>query len=150
MKQIYYNKRAKLDYEVLDKLEVGMVLYGWEVKSIKAGHVNMTSAYVDSPREGDLSLRGVSVSAWKSGEAQSEEHKKRDRRLLAHRNQAIKFAQMASRTGYTIIPLSLFVNDRGMIKLEIALAKGVKKYQKKQMLKERDMQRQIEGDMKHL
>ncbi|MCA9379182.1 SsrA-binding protein SmpB [Candidatus Dojkabacteria bacterium] len=150
MKQIYYNKRAKVDYQILDKLEAGIVLFGWEAKSVKAGHVNMTAAYVDTMLGTSLELRGASISSWDSGRMQSDTQKKRDRRLLVHKSQAAKFAQLADRPGYTIIPLSLFVNDKGLIKLEIAVAKGVKKYQKKQKIKERDMRRQLESDMKRL
>lgn len=150
MKQIYYNKRVKIDYEILDKVEAGIVLYGWEAKSIKSGHVNMTAAYVDSSLDGGLELRGVSISSWQSGRMQPEAQKLRDRRLLVHRAQAFKFAQAASKPGYTIIPVSLFIDDKGLIKVEIAVAKGVKRYQKKQKIKERDMRRQLEGDMKRL
>lgn len=148
MRQIYINKKLNLDFQIVDKLEVGVQLLGWEVKSVKSGRLNMAGAYVDMGPDGGLHLKGVRISSWKSGVKQSDDLQNRTRRLLAHAREAAKIGGLAKQPGFTLVPSSLYINDKGLIKLEIALVKGRRKFEKKQKIKERDMNRQLDQDLK--
>jgi len=145
---LYNNKRISSIFTIIDKLEVGIVLRGWEVKSFKAGHVNMSGAYVAYTPAGELWLRGIVVSPWKTAPSVSKEEQERPRKLLAQRKQAIKIGNLSMQPGYTLVPLEAYVNEKGLIKLVIALAKGKRKFERKQELKERDLQKQVDRDLK--
>lgn len=148
MRQIYVNKRLGLDFEIVDRLEVGIQLFGWEVKSVKAGSLNMSGAYVDMGVDGGLYLKQARISSWKNGVKQSDDLQNRTRRLLAHAKEAARIGGLAKRPGFTLVPSSVYVNDKGLIKLEVALVRGRRKFEKKQKIKERDMRRQFDQDMK--
>lgn len=148
MRPIYANKKLNLDFEIVDKLEVGIQLLGWEVKSVKSGRLNMAGAFVDLDSNGSLQLKGARISSWESGEKQSEETQNRTRKLLAHAREASRFGGLAKQPGFTLVPAALYVNDKGLIKLEVSLVKGRRKYEKKQKIKERDMRRQFDQDLK--
>lgn len=148
MKPVFSNKKAYHGFDILDKLEVGIVLKGWEVKSMKSGRVDVMGAYVDYTAAGELLLRGVKIAKWSTGAAVSPEEQSRSRKLLAKRSQAAKLGGLGSRPGYTLIPLEGYVNDKGMIKLVIAVVKGKKKFDKRQQIKERDITRQAQIDAK--
>jgi SsrA-binding protein len=145
---LYTNKRGLRDYTVVDKLEVGLVLQGWEVKSIKDGRINMQGSYVYYNDKNQLVLTGVIVPSWSSGKDQTEAEQKRDRLLLAHRRETDKLVGLAKRPGYTLLPSELYVNDRGMIKLQLVVVKGKKKHEKRQKIKERDIERQMQRELK--
>lgn len=148
MRSIFSNKKAAFGYDILDKLEVGIVLRGWEVKSAKAGRFDVSGAFIHLNPEGELLLKGARIPKWDTGEKVTKDEQFRDRKLLARRTQSLKLGGLASRPGYTLIPLDGYVNDRGLIKLTIALVKGKKKFEKKQKIKERDLERQMRRDIK--
>ncbi len=148
--KIYINKRIPHDFDIIDTLEVGIVLKGWEVKSIKARHINMGGAYVDYDPEIGLILKGAKVPSWRTAPRQGIEEEMRDRVLLAKNSQIQKLSGLAKRPGYTLVPREVYVSEKGLIKLIIVLVKGKKKFQKKQILKEKDLKRQVERDLKDL
>jgi SsrA-binding protein len=95
-------------------------------------------------------LAGAKVRSWRTAEPQPEAMQTRRRRLLAHRQQAIKLNSMGKRPGYTMVPLELYINDKGLIKLQIAVVKGKKQFEKKNKIKARDLERQMQADLKDL
>lgn len=148
VRQIFNNRKIAALYDIIDKLEVGIVLQGWEVKSFKNGHINMFGAFVAYSPSGELWLREASISPWKTAGEVSPDQQTRPRKLLASKRQIEKLGGQASQPGYTLVPFEAYVNEKGLIKLVVALVKGKKKFERKQQLKERDMQRQMERDLK--
>jgi len=147
---IFTSKKLSRDYQIVDTLEAGIVLQGWEVKSIKARRASFHGAFVIYDFDKSLLLmKGLSVPAWTTAPKVSERDQKRDRILLTSKKEAIKLGLLAKQPGYTLIPKAVYVNDKDLIKVEIGVVKGKKKFEKKQMLKEKDIQRQIEMDMKN-
>jgi len=124
------------------------MLYGWEVKSMKAGSVNFRNAFITYTPQQELILQGGSISSWKSAPQVSNAEENRDRKLLVRKSEAIKIGEYSKRPGHTLVPIDAYINDKGLIKLTIALVKGRRQFEKKQKIKERDMQRQIEKDMR--
>jgi SsrA-binding protein len=149
-KSIFSNRRAYFDYDVVDTLTVGIALYGWEVKSMKAGHLNFQDAYVQYDENGELILKSGLISAWKTAPLVSQDLQRRDRKLLAHKSEAVRIGELSRRPGYTMVVLSGSVSDKGIIKLELAVVKGKKKFQKKQKIKERDLDREMRQDLKYM
>lgn len=149
-KPIYINKKAAYEYQVLDKLEVGIVLYGWEVKSIKAGRVNMNDSFVQFDYPSKLTLRNARIPTWSTSTFKGDSQEKRERVLLANSHEARKIGEAAKRPGYTIVPLRIYINDKGLIKLEIGLVRGQKKYNKKELIKQRDLDRDLQQQMKNM
>ncbi len=148
MRKIFSNKKAVYGFDILDQLEVGIALNGWEVKSAKEGRFDVSGAFIDYTAKGELLLKQARIPGWDTAPAVSKDEQFRDRKLLARKVQALKIGGMASRPGYTLIPLDGYVNDRGLIKITVALVKGKKKYEKKQKIKERDLDRQIKRDIR--
>lgn len=145
---IYSNKRALYDYKVEDTLEVGIALQGWEVKSLKEGMADLRGAFIATNLEGDLMLKNANIPSWKTGLPKKDEQKKRDRRLLLHKKELKKIAGLISRPGYTAIPKSFYVNNRGLVKMELAVVTGKRKFEKKQVAKEKDMRRRQQRELK--
>lgn len=144
MRVLVSNKSAAFDYDIVDKLEAGLSLQGWEVKSIKNSRANLKGAFIVSDSNGNLVVRGMHISDW-VGEVHSEAVKLRERLLLVHKNQALKLSGLAKQPGYSLIPLQLFQNDKGMIKAEIALVKGKRKFDKRRAIKEKDLARELKN-----
>jgi SsrA-binding protein len=127
------NRRARFDYELQDTFTAGMVLDGWEVKSLRAGHASLRAAWV-SLRDGEAWLEKCTISRWKfSSEEQPED---RSRKLLLTKKELRKLEVACNEKGTTITPLKIFL-DKGYLKCEIALVRGRKKHEKRQVLKER-------------
>lgn len=133
---------------MVDKVEAGVELQGWEVKSLKEGMADLRGAFITDNLSGELVLKNANIPAWKSGLPKKEEEKKRDRKLLLRRKQIDKFRGLAQRPGYTIMPLEVLVNDRGLVKIIVAVVKGKKKYERKQAAKEKDIQRRLQRELK--
>lgn len=139
------NRRAKHDYFIEKILEAGIALKGTEVKSVRQGHVSIQESYVDI-HEGEAWIKGLHISPYEQGNRYNTDPV-RDRRLLLHKKEIRQLAQAIQRDGYTVIPLS--VNLRGRhIKVDIALAKGKKLYDKRESLREADDKRRIERTLK--
>ncbi|MBA4249310.1 MAG: SsrA-binding protein [Candidatus Puniceispirillum sp.] len=145
-KVIAFNKSARFHYEIIETLEAGIVLMGSEVKSIRQSKVSINEAYIDTYSDehipqGTLCLINSNISEYKF--AHSFGHsEKRARPLLLRQKQQSKWTDAKKKKGYTIIPLKMYFNERGKVKLEIALATGKKLHDKRETLKNRDWERE--------
>lgn len=136
------NKRASFEYFLEDKLVAGIMLVGTEIKSIRQGKVSLNEAYCAF--EGDeLFVREMHIAEYTYGTHYNHEAK-RERKLLLNARELKKLRTKATEKGYTIVPVVLFVNERGLAKLEIALAKGKHHYDKRNSLKEKDSKRELD------
>jgi len=147
MKTITVNKKALHNYETLEKHEAGMVLMGSEVKSIREGHVNLKDAYVDI-RGGEAFLLNAHISPYSNANINNHEPE-RERKLLLQRREINKLGQKVKERGLSIVALRLYFNPKGYVKVEIGLAKGKRVWEKKQKIKERDIRREVDRDLKH-
>lgn len=141
------NKRASFEYFLEEKLVAGIVLTGTEIKSIRQGKVSLNEAYCAF--EGDeLFVREMHIAEYTYGTHYNHEAK-RDRKLLLKARELKKLKTKANEKGFTIVPVVLFVTERGLAKLEIALAKGKHHYDKRNTLKEKDTKRELDR-LKHI
>lgn len=149
MKLITTNRKAFHDYEVIDTLEAGVVLSGDEVKSLRLGHVQLKGSFAHLNR-GELFLVNVHISAYAKAydKNRTEEYTVRNRKLLLHRKEIDRLIGDIACKGISIVPLKIYFNSRGMVKVELGICKGKKKADKKQALKDRDIKRQTEKEMK--
>lgn len=139
------NAKVRFDYEIQDTLEAGIVLEGWEVKSLRAGNANIKGGWVRI-RDGEAYLTNTKISAWKFGDT-GEQKTNRDRKLLLHKKEILKLEQQVLEKKITLVPYKLYL-EKGKVKCEIALGKGRKRHEKKQVLKERDLNREARQAMK--
>lgn len=142
MVMINNNKKAYYDYEISDKVEAGIQLEGWEVKSVKGGGIGLAGAFIRE-RNGELFLTNSRIPSYKSGFKKTKEAELRDKKLLVHKNQIINLSTKAKAGGTTLIPLEVYINDAGIIKVLIGLGKGRKKYDKRRRLKERELKNRL-------
>ena len=140
------NKRASHEYEFLQKYTAGMQLLGTEIKSIRANEANLRDAHCTFIG-GELWVKNLQISEYSHG-GMSNHQPKRDRKLLLNARELNKLFKGSSTKGLAIIPLRLFIGKRGFAKLEIALAKGKKLYDKREDLKKKDVQREIDRSLK--
>ncbi|MDQ6986095.1 MAG: SsrA-binding protein SmpB [Candidatus Dojkabacteria bacterium] len=147
MKVLYLNKEAKRDYEIIEKVEAGIVLKGWEVKSIKLQNVSLKGSFIKIEEE-QAYLLNSTIGAYKFASDISKDDLTRKRKLLLKKRQITNLHSKVKEKGYTLFPLDIYVSESNLIKLTIALGKGRKKFDKRQKLKERDMKRQLDRDRK--
>jgi len=142
------NKKAYFDYEILETLEAGIVLTGPEVKSVKRGQIDLSASYVNIDQAGIPWLINANVSpyppAW---QVQQNYQPDRSRKLLLKKEEIIKLATKIKTKGLTIIPLKVY-NIGGLIKIQIGLARGKKKYDKREAIKRREVERKIRESLK--
>lgn len=136
------NRRASFEYSFLDKYIAGMQLTGTEIKSVRQSKVNLTDGFCIFI-DGELWLKNAHISEYKEGTYNNHEPK-RQRKLLLNRSELRKLFSKTKEKGLTIVPIRLFINERGFAKLEIALAKGKKEYDKREDLKLKDAKRQMQ------
>ncbi|MDR2058098.1 MAG: SsrA-binding protein SmpB [Dysgonamonadaceae bacterium] len=136
------NKRASFDYEFIETYVAGIVLTGTEIKSIRLGKAGLTDSYCTVVRN-ELWVKNMYIAEYFYGSYNNHEARK-DRKLLLNRKELNKIETLSKNTGYTIIPTKLFLNEKGLVKLVIALAKGKKTYDKRQSLREKDDKRDID------
>ncbi len=134
------NKKASFEYLFLDKYVAGMQLYGTEIKSIRESEVNINDAFC-SFIDKELFIKGMHIGEYKQA-TYNNHPTKRDRKLLLNKSELEKLAYQLKDKGLTIIPLRLFINGKGLAKLEIALAKGKKTFDKRDDIKKRDTERE--------
>jgi SsrA-binding protein len=135
------NRRAAHDYDLLERIECGLVLVGTEVKSLRAGYGNLEDAYARVD-DGEVWLIGAEIPEYEFGNRLN--HKpKRPRKLLLHRREINKFAAQASEKGLTIVPTRMYFKD-GKAKVELAVAKGKQTHDKRESIKKADARRQID------
>ncbi len=135
------NKRAKFDYEWLDTYTAGLQLVGTEVKSIRMGKASIAEAYCYMTG-GELFIKGMNVTEWSHGNIFNHDPI-RERKLLLSKRELDKIDKALKDQGITVVPTKLFISENGWIKLNIAVAKGKKNYDKRQSLKEKDAKRDL-------
>lgn len=148
------NKKAHFDYEILGKYEAGLVLIGQEVKSIRLGHMNLAGSYVrtnssaslrTSPNE--LWLVGARIPPYQPKNAPADYNPERSRKLLLNKKEIDYLAGKANERGFSLIPLKIY-DKSGRVKLEFGLAKGKKKFNKKETIRKRQIKRDIDRELK--
>ncbi len=140
------NRRARHDYAILDTLEVGIMLHGTEVKSVRAGKVTLAEGYVRvSSDEPALWLHSVNIGEYAPA-GQRQHAMTRTRKLLAHKREILKLARQVEQKGMTLVPLKMYFKD-GWAKVLVGVAQGKAAYDKRQSIKERDSQRDIRRAM---
>ena len=135
------NKKAKFEYIILDRYTAGIVLYGTEIKSIREGKASLVDSYC-AVEHGEMYVKQMHIAEYRFGSYANHEAK-RDRKLLLQRKEIRKLEKATKDTGKTIVPLCLFINEKGLAKMEIALCQGKHTYDKRESLREADDKRQI-------
>lgn len=140
--ELVSNRRAFHDYEVLDTFEAGIVLLGTEIKSLRNHGGSLQDAYVDA-RQAELWLMNASIAPYSFGNIHNHEEK-RPRKLLMHKREIERLRKSTQEKGLAVIPLSIFLNKKGIAKVKIAIAKGKREYDKRASLKEKEAKRAID------
>ncbi|WP_209400001.1 SsrA-binding protein SmpB [Pseudozobellia sp. WGM2] len=136
------NKKAKFEYEFLDTYVAGIVLAGTEIKSIREGKASISQSFCEFNDRGEMFVINMQVDEY-SHASHFNHRPKAERKLLLHKGELKKLRKEVSTSGLTIVPLNLFVNDRGLAKVKIALAKGKKLHDKRETIKDRDNKRNL-------
>ena len=139
-RRVALNRRARHDYFIEDTIEAGIVLTGTEVKSLRQGRGSIAEAFVAEDK-GELYLQGCHIPEYEAANRFNHAPLRR-RKLLVHRREANRLSGLLRRQGYTLVPLELYFNPRGIAKLAVGLARGKRKIDKRETTKERDWQRQ--------
>lgn len=134
------NRRARHDYQIEEVFEAGIMLTGTEVKALREGKANIAEAYA-SPEKGEIYLINANIPEYSAGNRENHDPR-RPRKLLLRGREIDKLTQAVQRKGYTLAPLKLYFNERGIAKLELGLAIGRKHHDKRDVVKERDWSRQ--------
>ena len=136
------NKRATFDYELVETFVAGIVLTGTEIKSIRLGKASLVDTYCFFVRN-EMWVKNMHIAEYFYGTYNNHESR-RDRKLLLNRTELRKLTRLTKETGFTIIPTRLFINEKGLAKIVIAVAKGKKQYDKRQSLKEKEDKRSMD------
>lgn len=148
MKIIAQNKKAYFDYTVLDTIEAGVALTGDEVKSLRAGTVNLVGSFA-VPHGSNIEMINAYIAPYSHGyQKVSEEFTRRSRVLLLHRREIDRLIGEVSRSGMTLIPLKIYFNEKGKVKVEIGICQHKKAHQRKEELRERDIKRETRRELK--
>jgi SsrA-binding protein len=142
---IALNRKARHDYLIEETLEAGIVLTGTEIKSVRAHKVNLADGYVRIER-GEAWLVGAHIAPFEAGNRWNHESK-RTRKLLLHRSQIVTLGVRVKSKGLTIVPLRLYIDDRGHAKLELGIGRGKKQYDRRRDIAERDSRREVEREL---
>lgn len=142
MKIYAVNKRATHDYELLEKFEGGLVLAGYEVKSIKTGRISLKGAYVTA-KGGELFLTNANIPAYQPANTPESYDPTRSRKVLVHKSEIKSLVGKISQKGLTLVPTKVY-SKRGLVKLEFAMGKGKKKFDKREDIKKREAKLMIE------
>ncbi|GGH23385.1 SsrA-binding protein SmpB [Sphingobacterium alkalisoli] len=140
------NKRASFEYHLLDKYVAGIRLLGTEIKSIREGKANINDSFCAFFEDG-LYIRNMHIAEYSFGSFYNHESK-RDRQLLLNKKELKKIKEKGEEKGYTIVPLRIFISERGFAKVEIAVAQGKKDFDKRETIKDRDSKRELDRVMK--
>ncbi|HUW19057.1 MAG TPA: SsrA-binding protein SmpB [Sedimentisphaerales bacterium] len=140
------HKKAYRDYELLDRFEAGIALLGTEVKSLRAGQADLDGSYARILNDECWLVGGKIAQYAQAGSARHEPDRKR--KLLLHKAEIRKIRIKLEQRGFTLVPLQIYFNDKGLAKVELALARGKRKYDKRRAINERTQKRDIERDMK--
>lgn len=137
------NRKAKHDYFIKDKYEAGIVLKGSEVKSLRMGTANLKDSYAEITDNYEIYLHNSHISKYKHASHNNHEPE-RKRKLLMHKNQIKRLDRQVNKKNYTLIPLMIYFNKQGVAKVELALAQGKKKYDKRESIKEKEAKQKID------
>jgi SsrA-binding protein len=140
------NKKARHNYQVVEEYEAGIALKGSEVKSVRAGKVSISDSYA-RVKDGELWLENMFIAPYDSASVFGHDPK-RPRKLLMHKKEIVRLAGKVAQKGYTLVPLEVYINDRGLVKVKLALAKGLKKHDKRAAIIEREIKRKMEREAK--
>ncbi len=143
------NKKAFFEYFILEKIEAGIQLTGDEVKSLRSGKASIKEAYAEA-KKGQLYLVNSDISNYEKASSYSKSDSKRVRKLLVHKKQIAKLQGKIEKEGMTIVPIKLYFNSRGIAKIEIAVAKGKKLYDKREVKKKKDWNMQKKRLLKNV
>ena len=146
IKTIATNKRAYHDYFIGESVEAGVVLSGTEIKSVREGAVNMSDAYI-RPEKGEMWVENMHIARYAPGSYMSHEPLRR-RKLLLHKREIRNLTSKIAQKGFTLVPTKLYLKD-SRAKLEVALARGKKLYNKKEDIAKRDTERELQRDFSH-
>ncbi|MCG8538991.1 MAG: SsrA-binding protein SmpB [Clostridia bacterium] len=146
VKVIANNKRARHEYFIDETYEAGIALKGTEVKSIRLGKINLKDGYAEV-KDGEVILYNVHISPYEKGNIFNV-NPTRPRKLLLHKREIRKLIGYINQKGYTLVPLQIYLNDRGLIKLQLAVAKGKKIYDKRETIAKRDSDRRIQKELR--
>ncbi len=147
MKIIAQNKKAFHDYDILERIEAGIVLTGDEVKALRAGHISLIGSFA-TVHHNELMLINAHVTPYSHAYTKGDEFSRRSRKLLLHRRELNRIIGDISKRGITIVPLKIYFNNKGKVKVEIGIAKHKKAYGIKQEIKERDIARQTRRELR--
>jgi len=142
---IALNRRARHQYTITDTFEAGLVLTGTEIKSVRAGKVNLSDAYA-RVEKGEAWLLGAHIAPFELGNRYNHEPR-RDRKLLLHRAEIDQLLGRAAAKGLTVVPLRLYINDKGRAKVELGLAKGKQLHDRRRDIADRDSRRDMEREL---
>lgn len=145
IKTITNNRKARYDFHILETIEAGIELRGTEVKSLRAGRVNLKDGYVDV-RDGEMYLIGVHINPYEEGNRNNHEPE-RPRRLLLHRREILKLGLKVRDKGLTLVPLHMYFRGT-RVKVEIGLARGKKQFDKRETIAQRDAKRSVDRALK--
>ncbi|MCT4575197.1 MAG: SsrA-binding protein SmpB [Alphaproteobacteria bacterium] len=143
------NKKAYFDFFITDTIEAGIVLTGSEVKSLRLGGASIAESYADIIESGELFLVNSYIKEYEQSGKHLQHEPKRIRKLLLHKKELRKFSGEISKKGITIVPLHMYFNENGKVKIELGIAKGKKKHDKRESIKERDWNRDKARIMKN-
>ncbi|WP_420578026.1 SsrA-binding protein SmpB [Ekhidna sp.] len=136
------NRKASYEFEFVEKVEAGIMLKGTEIKSLREGKASIQEAYCYF-KKGELFIKGMNISPYSQASFESHDMT-RDRKLLLKKRELEKFKSKTEEKGLTIIPVKIYINSRGLAKLQIALAKGKKIHDKRESIKKKDQKRELE------
>jgi SsrA-binding protein len=148
VKIIATNKKALFNYERLESFEAGIALLGSEVKSVREGKISLKESYAEIKGK-EIFLINCHISPYKAANIFNHEPL-REKKLLLHKREIKKLTGKIREKGYTLIPTQVKINDKGKVKIELALAKGKRAYQKRETIKERERDREMRAELKRL
>ena len=146
MKIVASNKKAYFNYEIVESLEAGIALVGSEVKSIRDGRVSLKDSFAEI-KNGEVFLLHMNISPYEQANIFNHDPL-REKKLLLHRREIKRLIGKIREKGYTLIPTKVILNDKRKVKVEIALAKGKRTYEKKRAIKERELEREVRAELK--
>ncbi|OGD16832.1 MAG: SsrA-binding protein [Candidatus Aminicenantes bacterium RBG_13_59_9] len=146
MKIVASNKKAYFNYEIVESLEAGIALVGSEVKSIRDGRISLKDSFAEI-KNGEVFLLHMNISPYEQANIFNHDPL-REKKLLLHRREIKRLIGKIREKGYTLIPTKVILNDKGKVKVEIALAKGKRTYEKKRAIKERELDREVRAELK--
>lgn len=144
---VFRNKKAYFDYEIFEKYEAGIILVGTETKSVRNSKVSIVGSFCYFNSDGELFIKDMDIAIYEEGSYNNHEPK-RERKLLMHKKELVKLKAKTDERGFALVPLKLYPNSRNIFKLEIGLAKGRKKGDKREYIKDREIKREMKDAMR--